>query len=347
VFREVRINCDGVFAGFYCARMLGEKFAGGLGRQPVQGWTVGGARREFRRHRIAETIAIARRISFPSLAVPAVTNGCARPHIPEPPPRQPPIFCSKISASYSPAPTLPICSWLVPAHERKRSPVRAALGASAKRIVRQLLIESMVLGIAGGVAGVLLAYQGVAWIVAHGPASVPRLDQSSVDGFALAFACAATLISGLLFGIAPALHAASMRLSEAIKEGVGTLSVSRDRVQSVLVVGEVELALVLMTGAGLPIRSALLVLHLNPGFDAANLVVGRVGLPDAKYHDPSAARQTVERMIDAVAALPGVESSAVVSRVPLGEGWSSNGLIAEAAVVAASMLGRLAISWAC
>jgi putative ABC transport system permease protein len=207
--------------------------------------------------------------------------------------------------------------------------VRAALGASAKRIARQLLVESMVLGIGGGAAGVLLAYQGVAWIVAHGPASVPRLDQSSVDGVALAFACAATLLSGLLFGIAPALRAGSVRLSDAIKEGAGTLSVSRDRVQSVLVVGEIALALMLVTGAGLLIRSALFVLRLNPGFDAANLVVGRVGLPDAKYRDPAVARQTFERMIDAAAALPGVESSAVVSRVPLGEGWSGNGLIAE------------------
>ena len=207
--------------------------------------------------------------------------------------------------------------------------VRAALGASAKRIARQLLVESMVLGIGGSAAGVLLAYQGVAWIVAHGPASVPRLDQSSVDGVALAFAFAATLLSGLLFGIAPALRAGSVRLSDAIKEGAGTLSVSRDRVQSVLVVGEIALALMLVTGAGLLIRSALFVLRLNPGFDAANLVVGRVGLPDAKYRDPAVARQTFERMIDAAAALPGVESSAVVSRVPLGEGWSGNGLIAE------------------
>ena len=212
---------------------------------------------------------------------------------------------------------------------KKEIAVRAALGAPAKRIVRQLLIESLVLGIVGGLVGVLLAYQAVAWIVAHGPASVPRLAQSNVDGTALAFACGATLVSGLLFGIAPALRALSVRLSDAIKEGVGTLSVSRDRVQSLLVVGEIALALMLMTGAGLLIRSALLVMHLNPGFDAANLVVGRVGLPDAKYHDPTAARQTFEQMIDRAANLPGVESSAVVSRAPLVEGWSGNGLIAE------------------
>jgi putative ABC transport system permease protein len=107
------------------------------------------------------------------------------------------------------------------------------------------------------------------------------------------------------------------------------LSVSRDRVQSALIVGEIALALMLTTGAGLLIRSALYVLRLNPGFDTTNLLVGRVGLPDAKYHDPTVARQTFERMIDAAAALPGVESSAVVSRAPLAEGWSGNGLIAE------------------
>jgi putative ABC transport system permease protein len=212
---------------------------------------------------------------------------------------------------------------------KKEIAVRAALGASAKRIARQLLVESIVLGIAGGVAGVLVAYQGVAWIVAHGPASVPRLDQSRVDGSALVFACVSTLLSGFLFGIAPALRAVSIRVSDAIKEGVGTLSVRRDSVQSVLVVGEIALALMLMTGAGLLIRSALFVLRVNPGFDATNLVVGRVGLPDPKYHDPAAARQTFERMIDAAWALPGVESAAVVSRAPLAEGWSGNGLIAE------------------
>jgi len=212
---------------------------------------------------------------------------------------------------------------------RKEIAMRAALGASAKRIARQLLIESLLLGVAGGVTGVLLAYQGVAWIVARGPANVPRLDQSRVDGSALAFACLATLLSALLFGFAPAIHTASMRLSDAIKEGVGTLSVSRDRVQNLLVVGEIALALILMTGAGLLIRSALLVIRLNPGFDAADLVVGRVGLPDAIYRDPTAARQTFEHMIDRAAALPGVESSALVSRAPLAEGWSGNGLIAE------------------
>ena len=211
---------------------------------------------------------------------------------------------------------------------KKEIAVRAALGASPRRIVSQLLTENVVLGIVSGGVGVLLAYGAVAWIVAKGPSEVPRLDQSSVDGTALAFACVVALLSSFLSGLAPALRSASPRLSEAFKESTGA-SGGRDRVQSILVVGEIALALTLMTGAGLLIRSALLVLHLNPGFDTANLVVGRVGLPDAAYHDPTIARQTFERMIEASAALPGVQSAAVVSRAPLAGGGSSNGLIAE------------------
>ncbi|MGC1646349.1 MAG: ABC transporter permease, partial [Candidatus Sulfotelmatobacter sp.] len=212
---------------------------------------------------------------------------------------------------------------------KKEIAVRAALGASPKRIIFQLLTENVVLGIVSGGVGVLLAYGAVEWIVANGPSEVPRLDQSSVDGAVLAFACVVALLSSLLSGLAPALRSASPRLSDAFKEGTGATSGRRDWVQSSLVVGEIALALTLMTDAGLLIRSALLVLHLNPGFDAANLVVGRVGLPDAAYHDPTIARQTFERMIEASAALPGVQSAAVVSRAPLAGGGSSNGLIAE------------------
>ncbi|HKN60689.1 MAG TPA: ABC transporter permease [Candidatus Acidoferrales bacterium] len=212
---------------------------------------------------------------------------------------------------------------------QKEMAVRAALGASPQRIVRQLLAESVVLGLASGVVGVLLAFWGVSWIVANGPAGVPRLDVAHVDAATLAFACGVALLSSFLFGLAPALRSASTRLSDAFKEGVGTTSGSRDRVRSVLVVAEIALALMLMAGAGLLIRSALVVSHLNPGFDAANLVVGRVGLPDVTYADPTVARQTFERMIASSAALPGVQSAATVSRAPLAGGGSSNGLLAE------------------
>ena len=212
---------------------------------------------------------------------------------------------------------------------QKEIAMRAALGASPGRIVRQLLAENVVLGLAGGFVGVLLAFWALSWIIAHGPAEMPRLDQSRIDASALVFACVVALLSSLLFGLAPALRSASTRLSEIFKSSSGISSGSRDRVRSLLVIGEVALALILMAGAGLLIRSALLVSHVDPGFDTSNVIVGRVGLPDPGYHDPAVARQVFERMMAAAAALPGVESVAVVSRAPLAGGGGSNGLLAE------------------
>jgi putative ABC transport system permease protein len=219
---------------------------------------------------------------------------------------------------------------LVKARTRQKEiALRAALGASPQRILRQLLTENLVLGLASGVAGVLLAFWGVSWIVAKGPAEVPRLAEASIDATTLAFACGITLFASLLFGLAPALRSASSQLSEAFKEGAGTSSGSRDRVRNVLVVVEVALALILMAGAGLLVRSALFVSHLDPGFNTSDLVVGRLGLPDAAYQDPIVARHTFERILSATADLPGVQSAAVVSRAPLAGGGNSNGLIAE------------------
>ena len=217
---------------------------------------------------------------------------------------------------------------LARARSRQREiALRAAVGASPQRIVRQLLAENGVLGVCGGVGGILLALWGVSWVVAHGPADVPRLQQTAIDARTLAFACGVTLFSSVLFGLAPALRSASIRLSEAFKAGTG--SGSRDRLRSGLVIGEVALALMLMAGAGLLIRSALLVSRVDPGFDTPNLVVGRVGLSETDYHDPAMARQTFERIVRAAAVLPGVQSAAVVSRAPLAGGGSSNGLLAE------------------
>ena len=212
---------------------------------------------------------------------------------------------------------------------QKEIALRVALGASPRRIVRQLLAENVLLALLGGAAGVLLAYSGVTWIVTRGPAEVPRLGETSIDARTLVFACAVSLLSSFIFGLAPALRSASTRLSEGFKNGAGTSSGSRDRLRSVLVIGEVALALILMAGAGLLIRSALLVTHLDPGFDSSNLIVGRLGLSEAGYHDPTVARQTFDRMVTAMGTLPGVQSAAAVSRAPLAGGGSSNGLLPE------------------
>jgi putative ABC transport system permease protein len=218
----------------------------------------------------------------------------------------------------------------------KEIAVRAALGASAKRIVFQLLIENVVLGLASGIVGVLFAYWGVSWIADNGPANVPRIGESTVDGAALVFACGVALFSSFLFGLAPALRARSIELTEAFKENSGTGSGSRDRMRSVLVVAEIALALMLMAGAGLLIRSALAVSHVNPGFDTTNLVVGRVGLSDPGYHDPAIARRTFENLVEAAAALPGVQSAAVVSRAPMAQGANNSGVIPEGKAIDAS-----------
>ena len=213
---------------------------------------------------------------------------------------------------------------------QKEMAMRAALGASPARIIRQLLAENILLGLAGGIIGVMLAYWGVSWIVSSGPADVPRLDQSTVDARALIFALFVSLLSSFLFGLAPAIRSAGTRLGNFFNQSAGTINAgTKDRIRSALVIAEMALALVLMAGSGLLFRSALLVSHVNPGFDSANLVVGRVGLPDAGYQDPNITLHTFERITDAAAALPGVESAAAVSRMPMGTGWSSNGLLAE------------------
>lgn len=212
---------------------------------------------------------------------------------------------------------------------RKEVAVRVALGAKPQRIVRQLLAENVLLGLVSGALGVVLAYAGVQWLVAHAPAGVPRMEQAHLDGRALLFACALALLSSLVFGMVPALRSAAVRLNEAFQEGSGRASASRDRVRSVLVVGEVALALMLLVGSGLLVRSAMIVSKIQPGFDTSNLTVGRVGLPDSRYHDPAIARQTFEQMLAKIEALPGVESAAVVSRAPMTTGGNSNGLLAE------------------
>ena len=209
--------------------------------------------------------------------------------------------------------------------------VRVALGATPQRIVRQLLAENLLLAAVGAVLGIGLAVAGVRWLVANAPAGVPRIDEARIDLTALLFACCITVVSSFIFGLVPAIRSATVRLAETFSQGtgIGRATGSRDRVRSVLVVGEIALALILLAGAGLLVRSALVLAKVQPGFDPTNLMVGRVGLPEKGYHDPAAARQTFEAILSNVGALPGVESTAVVSRAPLMSGGGSNGLLAE------------------
>ena len=165
--------------------------------------------------------------------------------------------------------------------------------------------------------------------MAFGPADVPRLAQANVDGPVLAFAGTLTLACGLVFGLAPALRMASRFPHEALKEGGRTgAAAGRDRLRSALVVGEIALALVLLTGAGLLIRSAVALDGVDPGFDPRDVVVGRISLPAVAYPTPEKVSAAFGRMAEALESTPGVEVAAMVSAAPL-EGGGSNGLLPE------------------
>ena len=211
---------------------------------------------------------------------------------------------------------------------QKEVAVRVALGATPRRIVRQLLAENLVLAAISSVLGIFLAVAGVRWLVASAPAGVPRIDEARVDTTALLFAAAIALLSSLLFGMVPALRSAAVKLTETFHQAA-RFTASRDRVRSMLVVGEVALALMLLAAAGLLVRSAMVLAKVQPGFDTTNLMVGRIGLPERAYHDPATARRTFEAVIGDIEALPGVVSAAAVSRAPLMSGGGSNGLLAE------------------
>jgi putative ABC transport system permease protein len=212
----------------------------------------------------------------------------------------------------------------------RETAIRAAVGAGRRHLLGQALTESLVLAVAGGALGLLVAYWGVAGIAAFGPDDVPRLGQARVDRPVLGFALGLTLLTGLAFGLAPALRSAGRNPHDALKEGgrSGSRAGSRDRLRSLLVVAEIALALVLVTGAGLLIRSAVALNGVDPGFDPREVIAGRVSLPEATYQSPAQVTAAFTRIAERIAAAPGVESSALVSTAPL-ESGNTNGLVPE------------------
>ena len=208
--------------------------------------------------------------------------------------------------------------------------IRAAIGAGRRHLVTHALAESLVLAAAGGLLGLLVGYWGVALLAAYGPQDVPRLAEARVDGPVLAFALGLTALSGLVFGLVPALRTAARPPHEALKEGgrTGSRAGSRDRLRNTLVVAEIALALVLLTGAGLLIRSSVALNGVDPGFDPRGVVAGRISLPETSYQTADEVTRAFERIEERAAAVPGVASAALVSAAPL-EGGNSNGLVPE------------------
>ena len=205
--------------------------------------------------------------------------------------------------------------------------IRSALGAGRWRVARQLLTESLVLSSLGGAAGLLIAMWGVDLISSFVPADIPLIKQAGLDPAVLSFTLAASVLTGVLFGLAPALQASRVDLGESLKEGGrgATEGRARSRLRSLLIVSEVALSLVLLIGAGLLIKSFVRLRNTNPGFDPRRVLAASVSLPQARYPKDEQQASFYQQAVERAAALPGVESAGAIFPLPL----SDNGIIVD------------------
>jgi predicted permease len=205
---------------------------------------------------------------------------------------------------------------------RREIAIRVAMGASRSRIIRQLLTESVLLALIGGALGLLLALWGIDALVALGPNSIPRVDEIGIDRWVLGYTLIISLLTGLLFGLVPALQVSKPNLNELLKEGVRSspASFGRNPVRSLLVVAEVALSLVLLISAGLMIRSFVRLQNVNPGFDPKNVVTMQVNLPEARYGDDPKVANFYRQVFERIKALPGVVHVGATHALP----WSGN-----------------------
>lgn len=210
------------------------------------------------------------------------------------------------------------------ATRQKEMAIRAALGAGRRRMIRQLLTESMLLALIGGVIGLLLALWSIDALVALSPSDLPRLQEIGIDLRVLGFTLLVSLVTGAVFGLAPAWQSSKTDLNESLKEGGRTSSTGfgRRRARSLLVISELALAVVLLVGAGLMIKSFVRLSGVDAGFDAENVLTLAVSLPGAKY--PESEQQTAffRQLISRIGSLTGVQSAGAVSAVPL-TGWQN------------------------
>jgi putative ABC transport system permease protein len=197
--------------------------------------------------------------------------------------------------------------------------VRAALGASRGRLLRQLIIEGMLLSIAGGALGLLLARVGMVAFVRVYPTSLPRTSEIAIDPFVLLFAFTVSTATGVLFGVAPNLHTRVKSFVTALKESGGrnVTGAARDWIRRGLVVGEVALALMLVIGAALLLRTVYNLANFNPGFDRSRLIAFSIALPEVHYR-PSARAQMYQELLRTLRTVPGVEAASAMSGLPPG-----------------------------
>jgi putative ABC transport system permease protein len=210
---------------------------------------------------------------------------------------------------------------------RKEMAIRTAVGASRWRLARQLLTESILLSLIGGALGLLLARWGIDLILYVSPDAIPRSREIGLDWIVLGFTVGVSFLTGILFGLIPALQAGEVDVHETLKETGRGVS-GRHWLRSSLVVGEVATTLVLLIGAGLMIRSFYLLQKVNPGFSYEHLTSFSVSLPQRKYSSPEQRASFYNRLLENIRAVPGVESTAAASGLPLGNnGWQTSFLI--------------------
>jgi putative ABC transport system permease protein len=213
----------------------------------------------------------------------------------------------------------------------KEIAVRTALGASRSRIIRQLLCETTVLGLLGGVAGVALAYWGVQALSSFIPDDLPRLNAIRVDPVVLVFALVLSAIAGIAFGLVPALFAVKSDVQNSLREGGGRSGESgnRRRARNVLAVAEISLAMVLLVAAGLMLRSFSKLMAVGPGFDPAHIVNADISLPQFQYSTPQQWTIFSDEFLARIQAQPGLQDSAIVVPRPLTDGFVNLGFTIE------------------
>jgi predicted permease len=212
---------------------------------------------------------------------------------------------------------------------QKEIAVRTALGASWKRLVRQLLTESMLLGLLGGAAGLLIAYAALMVVRTINPGNIPRLEAITLDATVLGFTFAVSIVTGILFGLAPAFRAARVDLNTSLKaggrnsQGEGGFGSSRRRLRSLLVVAEVAISLMLLIGAGLLVRSFIRLQQVSPGFEPHGVISLRLGSTARQFPSRDVAIEFYRAASDALNSVPGVTMRGAVSSLPFTSsvGW--------------------------
>jgi len=216
------------------------------------------------------------------------------------------------------------------AARRPEIAVRTAIGASRSRVARQLLTESLLLSMLGGVAGIFFGFAATRGLLALLPANVPRAEEVAMDWRVLLFTTAICFVTGLVFGLAPAVAGSRVDLSSALKEGGRGGAGRRNVLRHALIVSEMAVAVMLLVGAALLLRSFYNVIHADPGFDSRNTLVASFSMPETDYPENHQQVQFVERLLESVQSLPGVESAGVAT--PLLGSWQ-RGVYVEGAPI--------------